>query len=142
MKPFRRNAAAAFTLIEILLVIIIIVTLMAVLIPNLTTSRKEAQINTARIYLSRLAGDLARYELANGMPPSTEQGLKALVAMPASEPRPRRWSQIETTIDLDPWGIEYRYEFPGKRNPKGFDLYSFGPDRQAGTDDDVFPEQQ
>jgi len=142
MKPFKRNSAAAFTLIEIMLVIIIVVALMAVLIPNLRNALSESKTGTAEMYISRLAGNLSMYELKNGNPPTTQQGLKALVEMPTSEPRPRRWNPIEDKIELDPWGMEYRYEFPGRRNPKGFDVYSSGPDRQPNTEDDIYPNSK
>jgi general secretion pathway protein G len=137
MKRLHPKASAGFTLIEILLVIIIIISLMAVLIPNIRNSMEESRRNTASIYVNRLAGSLSRYELTNGRPPSTEQGLAALIAKPAGEPVPRRWNQIEEKLELDPWGMEYHYEFPGKHNTKSFDVYSSGPDRQPGTDDDI-----
>ena len=136
LKTLRGNTAA-FTLLEIMLVIIIVVTLMAVLIPNLTKSSQEAKIGQAKIYVTRLAGNLQRYEMANSIPPSTAQGLRALVEKPTGDPVPRRWSGYEDKIEPDPWGMEYHYDFPGKRNPKSFDVYSAGPDRQANTDDDV-----
>ena len=138
MKPLKRNPIAAFTLIEIMLVIIIVVALMAVLIPNLKNALTDSKNGTAEMYITRLVGGLSMYELKNGSPPSTEQGLKSLVEMPASEPRPRRWSKTEDKIEMDPWGMEYRYEFPGRRNPKSFDVYSCGPDRQANTEDDLW----
>ena len=137
MKRLHRKSNAGFTLIEILLVIIIIISLMAVLIPNIRNSMEESRRGTAGIYVSRLASSISRYELTNGRPPSTEQGLRALIERPSGDPVPRRWNQIEDKIELDPWGMEYHYEYPGKHNKTGFDLYSSGPDRQAGTADDI-----
>jgi general secretion pathway protein G len=137
MKPLVRAANAAFTLIEIMLVIIIVVALMAVLIPNLKNALSDSKRGQAEIYVQKLSGDLSLYEMANSSPPSTAQGLRALVEMPTGEPRPRKWSQREEKIELDPWGMEYLYEFPGKRNKTGFDVYSSGPDRQPGTADDI-----
>ena len=91
----------------------------------------------AEIYVARLIGDLAGYELANGFPPSTQQGLAALVTKPTVSPIPRKWSQQEKKLERDPWGMEYKYECPGKHNKKGFDVYSSGPDRTPGTADDI-----
>jgi len=74
----------------------------------------------------------------NGAPPTTEQGLGALVSMPTSQPVPRRWRRLMTDIPLDPWGQLYYYEFPARRGTKeSFDLYSAGPDRKPGTPDDI-----
>ena len=137
MKRLHPKPNAGFTLIEILLVIIIIISLMAVLIPNIRSSMTTSRISTANIYVNRMSGSIARYELTNGRPPSTEQGLQALIEKPAGEPVPRRWAQIEEKIERDPWDEPYHYEFPGKHNTKSFDLFSSGPDRQPGTDDDV-----
>ena len=142
MKTLKRKTNAGFTLIEIMLVIIIIVALMAVLLPAMMTKMKQVKIDQAVIYMTTLAGDIAQYDMRNGSPPTTNQGLKALVEMPQGEPRPRRWSQFETEIRLDPWNNEYRYEFPGKRSKTGFDLYSCGPDLQPDTADDIVFESR
>ena len=137
MKRLQPKTNAGFTLVEILLVIIIIIGLMTVLIGSLRTSMEESRRNTASIYINRIAGSIARYELTNGRPPSTEQGLRALIEKPAGEPVPRRWNQIEEKIEKDPWDEPLHYEFPGKHNTKSFDVFSSGPDRQPGTEDDI-----
>lgn len=137
MKRLNPKSNAGFTLIEILLVIIIIVALMAVLIPNIRNSMTDAKKGTAEMYVNKLAGDLALYEATNGFPPTTQQGLMALVQKPTTEPIPRKWSQREEKLEPDPWGMEYQYEYPGKHNKTGFDIYSAGPDRQPGTEDDI-----
>ena len=137
MKRLHRNSNAGFTLIEILLVIIIIIALMAVLLPNIRRAMGDANAGTATMYINKLAGDLALYEATNGFPPTTAQGLNALIVKPSSEPIPRKWSQREEKLELDPWGQPYQYEYPGKHNKNGFDIYSSGPDRQPGTDDDI-----
>jgi general secretion pathway protein G len=137
MKRLHKKSSAGFTLIEILLVIIIVIALMAVLLPNVRQAMIDAKTGTAEMYINKLSGDLALYEATNGRPPSTQQGLAALVVKPTSEPIPRKWSQREDKIELDPWGKEYLYDSPGKHNVNSFDVYSAGPDGKPGTDDDV-----
>ncbi len=132
-----RSQKSAFTLIEIMLVIIIIVALMAVLLPNLQHAMGDAKQGQAEIYITQIKGSLAQYEMMNNIPPSTSQGLRALIEMPSGEPHPRKWRAMMDKIEPDPWGVNYFYEFPGKHNPKGFDIFSAGPDRQPHTDDDV-----
>ena len=100
-------------------------------------SLNDTKKSAAEIYVNKLNGSLMFYELMNAAPPSTAQGLRALVEMPTGEPRPRGWKQQEEKIELDPWGMEYRYEFPGKHNKGGFDVYSSGPDGKPGTADDI-----
>ena len=137
MKRLPRNSNAGFTLIEILLVIIIVIALMAVLLPNVRTAMNDSKKGTAEMYVNKLSGDLALYEATNGLPPTTAQGIRALIEKPTGEPIPRKWSQREEKIEPDPWGMEYHYEYPGKHNKNGFDIFSSGPDRQPGTDDDI-----
>lgn len=137
MKPLPRTNNAGFTLLEIMLVIIIIVALMAVLIPKLSISAENAKKDQASIYVNRLSGHIASYEMQNSRPPSTQQGLEALVTKPTGDPVPRRWRNYEDKLLPDPWGEPYHYEYPGKHNPKGFDVFSNGPDRQPNTADDI-----
>jgi len=37
----------------------------------------------------------------------------------------------------DPWGNPYIYVCPGTHNTDSYDLHSFGPDGQDGTEDDI-----
>jgi general secretion pathway protein G len=37
----------------------------------------------------------------------------------------------------DPWGNKYQYANPGVHNPDSYDIYSYGPDQEDGTDDDI-----
>jgi len=77
---------------------------------------------------------LRTYEMLNYRMPSTEQGLKALVSQPTTEPRPRRWKQLMKTVPIDPWGNEYVYRNPGKGGA-AFEIYSLGPDGKESDDD-------
>ena len=51
---------------------------------------------------------------------------------------------MEQDLPPDPWGNPFQYEFPGRRNPDSYDLWSFGPDGVNGTADDIgnWPDQQ
>jgi general secretion pathway protein G len=40
-------------------------------------------------------------------------------------------------LPVDPWGHKFLYEYPGKHNTNGYDLFSAGPDGKPGTDDDI-----
>jgi hypothetical protein len=37
-------------------------------------------------------------------------------------------------IPNDPWGRPYVYEFPGRHNPDGYDIYSLGPNGNGGDE--------
>lgn len=133
-SPRRRRG---FTLFEIMLVLGIIVLLMGLGIRSLTGLGEYAKITAAESDIQTFSIALRTYETYNQMLPTTEQGLEALVNRPASPPIPRRWQQLMDQIKKDPWGEDYIYIYPGRRNPSGFDLFSAGPDRKPNTDDDI-----
>jgi general secretion pathway protein G len=127
---------SAFTLLEIMLVISIIVILLGVAINKLGNTTGMAKGVAVRADIQAITTQLKLYESMNGYLPTTEQGLQALVTQPSTEPRPQRWYQLFKEIPKDPWGNNYVYLSPGRKNPTGFDLYSAGPDRRADTADD------
>ena len=75
------------------------------------------------------------YESRNLTPPTTEQGLQALVQRPTSDPVPEKWTQLMEEVLKDPWGKQYQYKQPAERSKKGYDLYSLGPDGVDSEDD-------
>ncbi|MEA3210433.1 MAG: ral secretion pathway protein [Chthoniobacter sp.] len=113
---------AAFTLLEIMLVVLIIGLLIGMAIRFTAGHMELAQRTAARGHFENYKTLLLMYQGANGFLPSTEQGLKALIAKPESEPRPRTWSKLLDQPYLDPWQNEYYYVQPGKHNP---DSYAF-----------------
>ena len=96
-----------------------------------------AQEARVRADIQSISTQLRVYEMQNKVPPTTQQGLKALVSQPVDGPAPRRWRQMLVDVPLDPWGEEYIFRYPGQRNPMGFDLFSKGPDQQEGGGDDI-----
>jgi len=128
---------SAFTLLEIMLVVTIIALLLGSAIYAFKDKLGFAQDTRVRADIQSLSTTLLVYQGQNGFLPTTEQGLKALVTRPDSEPRPRQWRQQYDSVPLDPWGKEYLYVQPGKHNTSGYDLYSAGPDRIPDTADDV-----
>jgi general secretion pathway protein G len=126
-----------FTLLEIMLVVTIIALLVASGI-YLTRGQLEfGQEVRIRGDIQAISTQLKLYEAMNGILPTTDQGLEALVRPPQSEPKPRAWRQLLDRVPVDPWQSTYVYVQPGKHNPRGYDLYSAGPDRKTGTQDDV-----
>jgi len=132
-----KSRQSGFTLLEIMLVVVIITLLLGAAIHNMGGNVEIARKARVQQDVSAIKVSLKTYWGFNGFYPTTEQGLKALVAQPTSEPRPRQWTQSFEQVPRDPWDNEYNYVCPGKHNPNSFDLFSSGPDRQAGTADDI-----
>ena len=130
------NRQSAFTLLEIMLVISIIVILLGVAINKLGNTTGMAKGVAVKADSQAIGTQLKLYESMNGYAPTTEQGLQALVTQPSTDPKPQRWYQLFKEIPKDPWGNNYIYLSPGRRNSTSYDLYSAGPDRRADTADD------
>jgi general secretion pathway protein G len=137
----RPNRQSAFTLLEIMLVVSIIVILLGVAISQIGNPGGMVKSEVAvKSDIQGITSQLRLYESINGFLPTTEQGLQALVTQPSTEPKPTRWYQLFKRVPKDPYGSNYIYLCPGRKNPNGFDLYSAGPDRKADTADDNWGE--
>lgn len=131
----------AFTLLEIMLVVTIIALLMGTAIYKLRGNVEVSKGVAIQSSIQSMKTQLKLYESMNGFPPTTEQGLKALVSPPETDPKPTRWTQLFDSVPKDPYGMEYIYVSPGKRNPGSYDIYSAGPDRKPDTADDDWGQQ-
>jgi general secretion pathway protein G len=129
-----------FTLLEIMLVVGIIAILVGGVAISLQGHTTTAKIAQAEKDMATVGSALATYMLNNMNYPTTSQGLKALVEKPGTEPVPRRWQPLLKKFPNDPWGKPFVYVSPGTKNPDSYDIFSAGPDRKEGTDDDVWPQ--
>ena len=83
---------------------------------------------------------LRQYYLDNGVYPTTEQGLQALIVHPTNAPASELWRGPYVRppiIRKDAWNHDFVYVNPGVHNTNGYDLFSAGPDGIAGTKDDI-----
>jgi len=138
VKVLKNNRG--FSLIEILLVVIIIGTLAAMVIPRLAGRSDQARKAAAKADIEvNIPTALKLYELDNGYFPTTEQGLKALLKKPVTEPVPQNWNgPYLEKMPLDPWGKPYQYASPGTHRPHDYDLFSNGKNpKPEETDDDI-----
>jgi general secretion pathway protein G len=142
MRPTMNSNRRGFTLIEILVVISIIVLLVGLAAANFGKLFGGAQVNVAKLMVSQsLKTPLLAYRLQMGDYPSTEEGIQALFVAPAG--KGDRWrgpyvddNALKYPLD-DPWGEPYQYRYPGTHNKGSYDLWSKGPDKMDGTDDDI-----
>ena len=128
----RRSKDAGFTLIEIMVVIAIIGILATLIVPKIMGRPDEARVVAAKQDVGTIVQALKLYRLDIGRYPTTDQGLKALVEKPTSEPVPQNWKMggYLDSLPKDPWGNVYQYANPGTNGE--IDVYSFGSDGKPG----------
>jgi general secretion pathway protein G len=132
----REHRRRAFTLVEMLLVLVILATLAAIVIPRFAGRSEQARITAAQSQIASFQLALDTFEVDNGFYPATSPGLNALVQQPNNAPD-WRGPYLRKGVPPDPWGNAYVYEYPGRRNPAGYDLMSMGPDGRVGGGDDI-----
>jgi len=126
-----------FTLLEVMVVIVILGILASMVVPNLMGSQERANMQKAISDVTALETSLSLYKMDNYDYPTTEQGLEALVDQTDIEPEPRRFPDegYIKRLPKDPWGNEYVLLNPGEQGK--MDVFSVGPDGEAGTEDDI-----
>lgn len=130
-KDMRTNDnVSGFTLIELMVVLAIIGMMAALVVPNVMGRADEARTVAARTDIGSLYQALKFYRLDNHRYPTAEQGLRALVARPTTEPVPQNWKPYLDKLPADPWGNPYQYLNPGVRSE--VDVLSWGADGKLG----------
>lgn len=137
-KLVRRRVRGGFTLLEVLIVIGILALLAAFVVPNFMGAQQRANIDMTKAKIGPsgvVANALELYRVHMGSYPDSLAGL-------TEEPSDAdgRWGgpYIQNPGDLkDAWGEELQYRYPGEVRENSYDLWSKGPDRQDGTDDDI-----
>lgn len=128
----RGGGAAGFTFIEIMVVVAILAILAALVVPRIMGRTDDAKRTAAKVQIRNIEGALQLYKLDNGVYPSTEQGLKALIEKPSVGVIPKKWKLggYLPKLPEDPWGNSYKYLSP---SPKGdYEITSLGTDGEVG----------
>ena len=131
----------AVTLLEIIVRVGILALLATLLITKTEGIFGNSQKTIAKIFVQdSLKTSLERYRMDLGSFPSTSEGLAVLMSAPANAAGNWRGPYADTPggkPPMDPWGEPYQYRSPGTHNKGSYDLFSKGPDKTEGTDDDI-----
>ena len=129
----KHAAQKGFSLVELLVALAILALISAIVVVNVLPARDKAAVDTAKIEIKNLEATLDQYKIDMMVYPSTQQGLEALVSVPADARNAasyRPGGYLRGGVPTDPWGNPYQYRYPGEHGV--FDLYSFGADGKPG----------
>ena len=126
----KRDDDAGFTLIEIMVVVFILGLLITLVAPRILGRTDEARQTKAAADIKAIEQALHLYKLDNGLYPTTDQGLEALVAPPTTGVLPRRWNPdgYLSKIPSDPWDLPYLFQSDGTN----YVIFSYGADGAEG----------
>jgi len=123
--------SAGFTLIEVMVVVVILGILAALIVPKIMSRPEQARMVKVKQDIMAIQSALDLYKLDNGVYPTTDQGLQALVTQPTTPPLPREWKSDGYLQDLpmDPWGEAYQYLNDNEK----LRIFSYGPKGKDGN---------
>jgi len=125
-----QSLKSGFTLIELLVVVIILGLLAALVGPRLLGRVGQSKQTAAQAQIELFSAALDHFRLDAGRYPTTEEGLKVLIAKPLTV-EDWRGPYLKKEIPEDPWGHPYLYRSPGEEG-REYELISYGADGQPG----------
>lgn len=137
----RANRRGGFTLLEVLLVVVILGMLAALVVPNFMGTQAAQEVKIARQLVASggaLATQIDLFRMNMGRYP---ESLKELVEVPEDPVEKAKYGNEPYIKDAnslkDPWGNDIQYKQPGDMNKSSYDIFSWGPDKKEGGDDDI-----
>ena len=132
LMPHAGGGTAGFTFIEIMVVVAILAILAALVVPRIMGRTDDAKRTAAKVQIRNIEGALQLYKLDNGVYPSTEQGLKALVEKPSVGVIPKKWKigGYLQKLPEDPWANPYKYLSPSQKGD--YEIICLGTDGEVG----------
>jgi general secretion pathway protein G len=124
------GSESGYTLLELLIVIAILGLLAVVGAVQLSGYLGRARTDTAKLQIDQLTTALDLFRIDVGRLPTGDEGLAALIEMPADAKGWRGPYLKKPEAIRDPWGHVFLYRQPGER--KEYDLVSLGSDGRPG----------
>ncbi len=132
---------SGFTLIEVLIVIAIVVALSGLVGIALFSKQKEAKVGLAKTDLKTIESALKQFRVKFDRYPTDEEGVEVLwnkEKLDADADATKWTKELEKPMKADQWGTPWNYRQKSDHGDEdSFDLWSFGPDKQEGGDDDI-----
>ncbi len=139
-KKRSRHIRNGFTMVELMAMLIIIGLLATVAVKKVADQISKAKITTTKANLKILHDAVNQFRLDTDQYPSEDMGLLDLVEQPMDLPE-GSWpigGYLETTdLPKDGWGNDFYFQLDPESG-KPFVIISFGPDREEGTEDDLY----
>jgi general secretion pathway protein G len=137
----RMGAGRGFTLIEVMIVILIVLALGGVVAWNLMGTKEEADIGTQKYQMKMIDQALRDFRFRHSRWPTDAEGIAVLwdKEKMTEEADLKNWKKhLEKPVPKDKWGNEWGYRQVSEHGDETmYDLWSYGPDRQEGTEDDI-----
>jgi len=131
----RGRSPKAFTLIEFIVVATIIGVLAALIVPRFIGRIGGAKQAVAKQKIAVLEAKVLEFQADCGRFPTGAEGLGALVRAPGDVGDKWKRPYVKEKDIVDPWGTEFVYRYPGRRNAD-FDIYTLGADGAEGGEDE------
>src|ERR1700722_13471792 len=129
-KAIIRNQRG-MTLIEIMIVLVILGSMAGVLVVQVSKSLQKSRVQQAKILISEVGKALDQFNTDCGFYPTTDQGIQALVTLPAGGKTCSNWgpeSYIKK-MPKDPWHNDLIYNCTDGQH---YTLKSLGADGKEG----------
>ena len=144
---YRRKSLSSrrlgFTLLEVLLVIAILGVIAALVVPNLLGRQQQANVKATKLSIKGFEDAVQFYAVDHdGIYPEgdSETILTMMMSTEDEQTGAPRAPYIDD-IPLDAWKGPLMYEYPATGNKQTLGgkpaIWSMGPDRQDGTQDDI-----
>lgn len=134
-----RAAARGFSLMEVMIVIVIILLISGLVAVNLFGQRDRAMEQTAEVQLQSIKDALRFFYLEYNRYPTADEGIAVLWDKERldADAEDTKWRKfMEEPKPTDPWGSQWGYTDESDEGHE-FELWSYGPDKEDGTDDDI-----
>jgi len=138
----RLSVRRAFSLIEVMIVIAIVLAISGLVALTLFSRRDQAESQLGQVEFRTLQQALKLFRLDYNRYPTDDEGLAVLWDKERLDPEADQnlWKPyVESPMARDRWGSEwgYRQQSEETEDTTTYDLWSFGPDKEEGTEDDI-----